>query len=145
MPDPGRHFVDQIVIVRHQQYRSRIFLKGDIERIDRFQVQVIGGLIEHQEIRTLQHQPAEDQPRRLAARERLGRLQRIVPAEQHLPEQPPQFLLRSLRIELMQPLDHGRARRDRTRIVLREVTDRHFVPPLHGAAVDLEIAGPHRR
>ena len=38
--------------------------------------------------------------RRFAAGERLVRLQRVVAAEQHLPEQPAQFLLRRLRIEL---------------------------------------------
>ena len=46
---------------------SREEAQSEVERINRFQVQVIGGLVERQEIRLLQHQAAEDQPRRFAA------------------------------------------------------------------------------
>ena len=72
MPDARGDFVDDVVVVGYQQDRAFIFLQGDVERVDGFQVQVIGRLVEHQEIRLLQHQAAEDQPRGLAAGKRVA-------------------------------------------------------------------------
>ena len=68
MPDPRGHFLYQVMIVRHQQHGARLLLKGKVEGVNRFQVQVIRRFVKHQEIRLLKHEPAENQPRRLAAR-----------------------------------------------------------------------------
>ena len=68
MPDPSGNFVDDIVVVSYQQDGPFVPLQGNVERIDGFQVQVIGRLIEHQTIRFLQHQPTENQPCGLTAR-----------------------------------------------------------------------------
>ena len=46
-------------------------------------------------------------------------------------------------IELMQPLDRRHALLDGAGVILREVADRHFVAPAHGAGV--EIAGRRRQ
>src|ERR1039458_1162367 len=86
MPDPRGHFLDQVLIVRHQQHGPRVLLKGDIEGVDRLQVQVIGGFVQHQEIRLLEHQPAKDQPRRLTAGESIGGFEGVLAAEKHLAE-----------------------------------------------------------
>ncbi len=101
---------------------------------------MVGRLVEHQKIRLLQHQPAKNQPRRFAAGKRLGRLQRVIAAEEHLAHQAAQFLLRSGRIELPEPLDGGHALGDGFAVVLRKVADGHFVAPAHFAAVDGEAA-----
>ena len=53
------------MIMCHQQHCAIILLQRDIQRVDGFQVQVVGRLIQDQEIRLLHHQPAEDQPRGL--------------------------------------------------------------------------------
>ena len=70
---------------------------------------MVGRLVEHQDVGLLQHQPAENHARRFAAGERIGLLERILAAEEHLAEHAAQFLLRSLRIELVQPVDDGDA------------------------------------
>ena len=90
---------------------------------------MVGRLVEDQHVRLLQHDAAEQQPRRLAARQRLGRLQAFLAAEQHLAEQAVDVLPRRVGIELVQPLDRGHALLDRAGVVLREVADRDFVAP----------------
>ena len=47
MPDARRHFINQIVIMRHQQDRPLIPLLRNVQRVDRLQIQVIRRLIEH--------------------------------------------------------------------------------------------------
>ena len=83
-----------------------ILLQRDIQRVDRFQIQVIRRFVEHQHVGLLQHQLAEDQPRGFAAGERLGRLHALFALEQHLPEQAAQFFVARRRIELLQPVEN---------------------------------------
>ena len=96
---------------------------------------MVRGLVEHEDVGLLQHQPAEQQPGRLAAGERVGGLVTFFAAEQHLAEQPVDFLPARIRIELVQPLDDGHALFDRAGVILRKVTDRHLVAPAQLAGV----------
>ena len=93
VPDPSGDFIDHIVIVGHQQQRAGIPLQRDVQSIDGFQIQMVRGFVQNQEVRFLQHQPAENEPRRFAAGKSFGALERVVAAEQHLAEQSAQFLL----------------------------------------------------
>src|SRR3984893_6318728 len=70
MPDAGSNFVEHIFVVGHQQHRTIIFLQRDVQSIDGFQVQVVRRLVQHQEVRLLNHQPAKDQTRTLTAGKR---------------------------------------------------------------------------
>ena len=78
--------------MRDQQDRALKFLKRHVQRIDGFQIQVVGRLVEHQHVRLLQHDAAQQQPRRLTPRKRFGRFVALLAAEQHLAEQPVDFL-----------------------------------------------------
>src|SRR5258708_37839592 len=69
VPNARRYLVDQVFVMRTQEHRSLITLQRNIERVDRFQIQVVGRLIEHENVRLLQHQLAENQSSRLVARE----------------------------------------------------------------------------
>ena len=93
MPDPRRDFVDQIMIVSDQQQCARVPLQRDVESIDRFKIQMIGGFVQDEKVWFLQHEFAEDQPCRLATGQCFSSLQRILAAEQHLAQQAAQFLL----------------------------------------------------
>ena len=42
VPDARRYLIDQVVVVRHQQHRALITLQGNIQRVDRLQIQVVG-------------------------------------------------------------------------------------------------------
>ena len=59
VPDAGSDFIDDIVVMRDYEHRSFVLLQGDVQGVDRFQIQVIGWLVKHQKVRLLQHQPAE--------------------------------------------------------------------------------------
>src|SRR6266480_4170325 len=59
MPNARGHFVDDVVVVRHEQHRPVVPLQRYVQRVDRFQVEGVGRLVEHQEIGLLQHQPAK--------------------------------------------------------------------------------------
>ncbi len=69
-PDAGSHFVDHIVIMRNQQYRSFVTLRRDVQGVDRFQVEVIGRLVQQQDVGFLQS--AKRQARPFPAGERFG-------------------------------------------------------------------------
>src|SRR5258708_35777318 len=99
VPDARGRFFNEIVIVRDQEYRPWIFLYGDIQGVNSFEVEVIGGFVEHQNIRFLQHEFAEKKASRLAAGEHVRLLQSIFAAKQHLSEQTTQFCFPGLRIE----------------------------------------------
>ena len=87
VPDTSRDFVDQVVVVRHQEHCPLIPLEGDVQRVDGFQIQMVRGFIEHKHIWFLQHQLAEEQPGRLAARKHAGGFRGFVAGKQHLPQQ----------------------------------------------------------
>ena len=89
--------------------------------------------------RALQELRRLDEPRGLAAGQSFRRLQGIVSAEEHLAKQTAQLLLGCIRIELVQPVDHGGALHDRIGVVLREVADGDVVPPPNRAAIHREL------
>ena len=82
--------------------------------------------------------------REAAARERLGRLEAFFAAEEHLAEEAVDVLLGGIGIELVQPVHSRQTFLDRTRVVLREVADRHLVSPPDRARVDV-CRWPQRR
>ena len=67
VPQPRRHLIDQIVIVRHQQHRSLIPLQRNIQRIDRFEIEVVRRFVKDQNVRLGQDQLAKHQPSLFAA------------------------------------------------------------------------------
>ena len=109
VPDAGADFLHQVLVVRDQEHRALVLLQRDVQRVDRLEIEVVGRLVEDEHVRLLQHDAAEQQPRGLAARQRLGRLQPFLAGEQHLAEQAVDVLARRVRIELVQPLDRGHA------------------------------------
>ncbi len=133
MPDARRHFVDEIVVMGDEQHRTLVVLQRDVQRIDGFEVEVVGWLVERKDVWLLHHQTAEDQPRGLAAGERIGWLEPFFAAEEHLAEDAADVLIACLRIEAMQPLGNRGALVDQAGNILREVADLRLVAPLHGA------------
>ena len=96
VPQPRRHFVDQVVIVRHQQHRAFVALQRDVERVDGFEVQVVRRLVEDEDVRLGQDQLAEHQSRLLAAGQGLGLLFAFFAAEKHLAQECRECLPRGL-------------------------------------------------
>src|SRR5579871_1230495 len=138
-PDARGHFVEQIVVMGDEENGAFVFLQRDVQRVDRFEIEVVRRLVEDQNVRLEQHQPAEKNARRFASRERLDGLGGVVAAEQHLAQQPSQRLLPRQRIELREPFDDGRVGSFVEVVFLREIADAGFMAPADGAAVDAKV------
>src|SRR5215469_5345393 len=108
VPDTGCDLIDQIVIVGDQQHGPLVSLQGNVQRVDRLEVEVVRGLVENKDVWLLQHQLAEKQARGLASRQNTDGLGCFLAGEEHLAENSAQLLSDGSRIPLMQPLDGGR-------------------------------------
>src|SRR6185312_11042396 len=75
VPDARGHFFDQVMVVRDQQDGAFVALQRDVERVDGFEVQMVRGFVEYEDVRLLQHQLAEEQTRGFAAGECVGGLE----------------------------------------------------------------------
>src|SRR5580704_14460633 len=136
VPDAGCHLVDQIVIVSYQKDRSLITLQGNVQRVDGFQIQMVRGLVEHEDVRLLQHEFREEQPGGFATGKDVGGFRRFLALEEHLPQKAADLFADGRRIPLMEPLQHGGAAFDQAAMVLSEISDRGFMTPNHFAAVE---------
>ena len=74
-------------VVRHEQHRALEAGQGVEQHVLGGEVQVVGGLVEHQEIGRIQHHPRDHEPRLLAAREGADLLVHVVARELERPSQ----------------------------------------------------------
>src|SRR5688572_29645584 len=81
VPDTRGHFVDHIVIVRYQQHGAWIALEREVEGVNGFQIQMVCRLVQNQEVRFLQHEPAKDNARGFASGKSVRSLEGILTAE----------------------------------------------------------------
>ena len=90
---------------------------------------MVGGLVEHQHVRLLQHELAEQQPRGFATGEHVGALVAVVARKQHLPQQAANLFVGCARVPAMQPFERRHSFFDQRAVVLREISDGRFVSP----------------
>src|SRR5262249_58015578 len=67
LEDPAGHIVEKIAVVGDDQDRAGIIAQMAFEPADGLGVEMVGGLVEQQEVRLLEQQPAERHPTPLAA------------------------------------------------------------------------------
>src|SRR4051812_38607059 len=133
VPDPRAGLFDQVLVVCDEKDRPFVLLNRLVERVDALEVKVIGRLVEHEDVRLLQHQLAEEQARSLSSGEGVGLLHALFAAEEHLSEDAANVFLRGLRVELVEPIGRGHAELDGALVVLGEVAYLSLVTPLDGA------------
>ena len=78
--------VEEAPVVAHQQQRAAVALQRVLEELERLDVEVVGRLVEHQQVRGLREEPREQQAVALAARQRLDRRLRALRREQEVAE-----------------------------------------------------------
>ena len=78
LEDPAGHVVEEVAVVGHRDDRARVLLQGPLEPGDRLGVEVVGRLVEEEQVGPGQQQPAQRDPPALAARQ--GRARRRRPA-----------------------------------------------------------------
>ena len=136
VPDARGHFIDQIVVMRHQEHRALIALQRDVERVDGFKIKVVGGFVQHQHVGLLQHELAEEDARRLAAGKHVSLLGGFIADKEHLPQQAANLFIRNRRVPLEDPVQNGAAFFNQAAMVLRKIADGGFVSPGGLAAVN---------
>jgi hypothetical protein len=87
-------------VVAHQHHRALELVEGDAQRLARRQVEVVGRLVEEQQVGPLPDQHRQHQPRLLAARERADRLRHHLADEAERAEEVAQLLLARGRAEV---------------------------------------------
>ena len=69
LQDPLGHVVEEVAVVGDGHHGARVFLEEALQPLDRLGVEVVGGLVEQQQVRMLEQQPAERHAALLAARQ----------------------------------------------------------------------------
>ena len=100
---PRAHGVEQRAIVGDQQQRALEVLQRVLQRLAALQVQVVGGLVEDQDVGAAVHQNRQRQPLALATAQPVQRLLGVLAGEQELPQQRPRVVRRQLRGALAGP------------------------------------------
>src|SRR5258705_4798809 len=140
MPDAGGNFVEKVVVVGDEENGAFIALERDVERVNGFEIEVVGRLVKNKDVRFEKHQPAKENARGFSARERFDGLGGVIAAEKHLAEKTAKRLLASERVELRKPFDNGRVGSFVQIMFLREVAYAGFVAPADGATIHAEMA-----
>ena len=89
----------EMPVVRYQHDRALVLLQSERERVAHLQIQVIGRLVQQQQIGPLPYQQCERQPGFLAPGKSCDRFERHVAAKIEAAEKIAQFLLARARIQ----------------------------------------------
>jgi len=81
----GDRAVEEVAVVAHEEERARIGGEHLLQQIERLEVEIVGRLVEHHEIRGLRQSSREQQAAFLAARQRLDGGLRLLGLEQKVP------------------------------------------------------------
>ena len=83
-------------VVADQDHRALVGLQGRADGLDRLDVQVVGGLVQEQDVVAAQDQPGQGELGLLAAGQGPGRLVGLVAAEQEVAEHAPEQVVGGL-------------------------------------------------
>ena len=84
---PVCHRLHECMVMRGQEHNAGESLAAFVEALDALEVEVVGRLVKHNEIRVLQHHPAEHTTHFLSTAEDICFLHDVVTAEQHLTQE----------------------------------------------------------
>ncbi len=138
---PGGELTHEPAVVGHQDQGALVVLQARDQCLDGLQVQVVGRLVQHQDVGLLQRQAAEHKPRRLATGQGAKALFAVVAGKQHQSHVPPDEAPVLARTKVPEPL-LGRAvgLLQLFVVVLREVARMALVSPLDLAMVRFKLA-----
>ena len=134
-PQSIGHKLNEMHVVRDQDDRAVI----DVERLDQrapaLDVEMVGGLVEHQQLRRLAGDERKVEPRLLPARKRCNRHIRLLPAEAEGAEAGADTVGRGVGHEARQVAERRARRLQHVDLMLREIADRELGHPCHGAPI----------
>ncbi len=80
----GRDAVEEVAVVADQQHRAGIVGQQLLQQVERFEVEIVGRLVEHQQVGGRGQRARQQQPAALAAGERADRRARLLRDEQEI-------------------------------------------------------------
>ena len=87
---PGEaHLLEQHAVVGHEEHGPVEAVDGGLQLLDRRQVEVVGRLVEHEQVGAVRHQQGQRRTGALTRRQRAGRTSDVVGNEPELGEQRP--------------------------------------------------------
>ncbi len=136
----GRQPVDERPVVRDEDDRAGKILERLLQLLAGVEVEMIGRLVEEEQVVPLLHHDRERQPPLLAAREARDRREHLVAAKREAGEVRAHRLLGLRRVLVPDRIDRA-AGRVEIRELLVVVADRHVVPRRHAAREGGQTAG----
>ena len=137
--DAGGQLFDEVTVVGDRHDGALEGLQRGLQRLAGVNIQVVGGLVQHEQIHFRQDQLAEGQPRPLAAREDADGLEHRVPDEAELSEGTPHLGLGHAGVGVPQLVQHGLGG-VKVLVLLIVVADLHVIPRLDDAREGLQLA-----
>ena len=132
------------MVMRGQQNDTGEGITTFVEALDAFQVKVVGGLVKNNNIRILQHHPADHATNFFSSAEHIGLLHDIVPAEEHLSQETAQkgfICISHIRWNtLPQPVEEAQAIFEELLILHRQVSPGDRCSPFVFTTLGLEVA-----
>ena len=113
----------QVAVVRHDDHRTAEVLQGHCQRLAHFEVEMIGGLVQQQQVRPLVHQHRQHQAGFLATGKRADRCECTFTGESETTEMVSQFGFACSGVELLQMIQRRMFRVQLFDLVLGEVSD----------------------
>ena len=118
-----------------EEKRSPEPREGILQRLARGEIQMVGGLVEQQEVSRIQGKPRQRQPVLLSPAEHLHPLEHLVAGELEDPKQGPELADGPGWRPGLHLLQHGPSRREALQDVLGEVVQNDLLPQLERASV----------
>ena len=91
LDDPRGQTTDELPVVADEDHRVRVEGERVVQRLDRFEVEVVGRLVQCEDVACFEHHLRQDQPRLFSSGDHLHRLVDFVAAEEHFAEVGAQF------------------------------------------------------
>ncbi len=133
--DPGCYVAHKVPVVRDEHHRAFEALKGVGQHALRAHVEVVGRLVEYEQVGWMEEHLHQDQSAFLAAAEHPNLLEDIVPAKEKGTEHPPQMGDHVSRRITLRFFEHAALARERIRLLLREIGRLHAGTIAEGPAV----------
>ena len=108
--------------MRHQEERTFVAVERLLQLLDGRQVEVVGGLVEHQAVHALSHQHREERTAPLARGQPLARPEDVVGPERELGEQRPGLVDRVARAR-QEDVEHGARAREQAAALVHLADD----------------------
>ena len=138
----------QVAVVGDQDQGPLVALQGLRQGLTHVQVQVIGGLVQQQQVGAPADQQGQGQPRLLAPGQRRHRLHGAIPDEGEAPQVVAQFLLGGVGLQALEVAQRAVVRAQLVHLVLGEVAGAQVLGPLappgeqrQGPGQDLDEGG----